>query len=226
MKIKDVLNIKTGSRGGILVEFALAVPFFVAIFYFAIDVPKHSRYKSQMKSATYYATSMIQNVTNGREDKRVTGRDLKRICWTCFYNIFHGKQIASPYPRGFYPYNYIYYVKGVTDSTAQVMWRTDKLYPHKDPDDGALSIVNFQSLQSTVKYHVNAVDPKSIHKDLQIKKDEVKIIVESILVEEASKKFGFYIFKPKSRTNNNCYYHTVVIFTPTPGIFSETPPIP
>jgi hypothetical protein len=35
--------------------------------------------------------------------------------------------------------------------------------------------------------------------------------------------FGFYIFSPKK--DRTCgYFHSVVIFTPKPGLFSETAP--
>jgi hypothetical protein len=69
-------------------------------------------------------------------------------------------------------------------------------------------------------------DAASIHKDLKIKNGEVKMILDVMLwsTTKIADYVGFYVFKPK-KDRTNGYFHSVVIFTPKPGLFDEnTPP--
>lgn len=70
------------------------------------------------------------------------------------------------------------------------------------------------------------VNPTDIHKDLVIQEGKIKIILQQVINYNLSgNKIGFYLLNPIGRGYNKyCYFHTVTIFKPNPGLFSETPP--
>jgi hypothetical protein len=80
-----------------------------------------------------------------------------------------------------------------------------------------------------------------IYKNLKIKKDEIKIIIEcySYFCNSANSAytfgdgrpcknvsprdaFNFFILSPKP--TQWAYFNSIIIFTPKPGLFNETPP--
>ena len=92
---------------------------------------------------------------------------------------------------------------------------------------------------SSVKYLKNTA-PKNIYQKLRINPGEIKIIVETcILVCEnyygdingifhsIKNMLGLYFAKPAIHGNgegNYSAFNSIVIFSPRPGLFSETPP--
>jgi hypothetical protein len=72
--------------------------------------------------------------------------------------------------------------------------------------------------------------PAQIYKELKIKKDEVKILVEFTNIcktSAASQAFGFLMMNPKYSSaygGLGHYFTSIVIFTPKPGLFRKTPP--
>lgn len=100
------------SSGGVLVEFALAIPLLVAILYFTIDIPRYQLMKTRMKNASYYACSMIQNISQVRANKTITKRDLKIISTSSFMNYFNG--LRQFVPQGtYYGLTFLLYIKGM-----------------------------------------------------------------------------------------------------------------
>lgn len=120
--------------------------------------------------------------------------------------------------------------------------------------EGNTSPLNMSGVTSHKDYNISLVryktdvPPAQIYPTLKIKPGEVKIIVDAIIyyaqgfrfsfsdgrtyvpVREA---FGLYLVTPKVRRGNpaslsynqNCgYFNSVVIFSPNPGLFDETPP--
>ncbi|MDR1334234.1 MAG: hypothetical protein LBJ71_03385, partial [Holosporaceae bacterium] len=67
-------------------------------------------------------------------------------------------------------------------------------------------------------------DASYIHKDLKIKNGEVKMILNVMLQADSQPKsadfWGFCVLTPKIEQKGG-YFHSVVIFTPNPGLFSE-----
>lgn len=226
MKTKDILNMNRKVKGGILVEFALAVPVLAIILYYASDVPRYSRYKSQMKNSAYMAASMIQNISQDRNNKTISKKDLKIIGISSFLNHFNGLQQFIPF-QTYYGLTFLLYVKGLPDGKASVIWMWDSNTPTQPPTTSSSTshtTVNTYS-SSTLNVKKN-VDPHEIHKDLIIKEGEVKIILQqTINYGFSDKKIGFYLLTPTgSGYSQKCYFHTTIIFSPRPGLFSETPP--
>ena len=136
-------------------------------------------------------------------------------------------------------------VQGITDSTAKVRWvkRFHMAGITYNPSQVAFdNTIN----RSNVKNLSNA-SPSEIYPTLRIEKDQIKIIIEcAIHYSQANgysfadgrrtasvspfQAFGLKLYKlspPVTRggTNNDAiYFHSVVIFTPKPGLFDGTAP--
>ena len=242
MKIVNILKTKIKNKGGILVEFALSIPFLVSILYFSLDVPKRSLMETKMKNTTFFAISMIQNISQNRANNVITKHDLEFIITTSFMNIFRGLEqfnlINDPNDRNPWGLSYIYYVKGLPDGKASTIWRWDSRPLLSSPSRDSITYTTDTDC-STVRYKTN-VDPDQIHKDLIISDGDVKIIVETIYAvtydnsstdddsdihDTINRTLGFYLIKPRSLSAVQwTFFSTVTIFTPRPGLFSETPP--
>jgi hypothetical protein len=225
MKTKGIFNMNRKVKGGILVEFALAIPLLVTILYFALDAPKHSLMKSRMKNSAYFSASMIQNISQNRADKRVTKKDLAFIITSSLMNIFHGlKQfnLIDSSINHCFGLSYIYYVKGLPNGKASVLWVWDSGSMISTPTRST-GIGYGDNGYSIVRYKTN-VNPQEIHKDLVINEEEIKIIIDIMLCSRNDRKLGFYLLEPKGSTQAFCFFNTVTIFKPKPGLFSETPP--
>lgn len=256
MKTKDILNMNRKVKGGILVEFALAVPVLAIILYYASDVPRYSRYKSQMKNAAYIAASMIQNVTQNRTDKRIKKTDIGNISYTWGMSIWgSGRKWCvtnSYYPLGLCCVTYMGYIKGTGTNKAKIMWTTYCYTTSSTPTvSGYTSSGGSAASGASFFYGKNLnteYDSVQINKDLKINNDEIKIIIELYMcfrpsykfnastpnwtatnaTSEISTRLGFYLLPAKKSvlytTTDLGYFNTVVIFSPRPGLFSETPP--
>lgn len=83
------------------------------------------------------------------------------------------------------------------------------------------------------------VPPSEIYFDLKIKPGEMKIIIDSIIWYDVNRRysngrqpknnkepFSLFLTPPPdvySKEGGSCF-HSIVIFTPKPGLFDETPP--
>lgn len=232
MKTKDNLNMNKKVKGGILVEFALTIPVLVVTLYYASDVPRYSRYKSQMKNATYFAASMIQNISQNRTDKRIKHNDLKYIFVTAFLNQFNGLQQYKKdnyYPLKYNQFMSIYYIEGLPDKKARVAWCWHSGGSGENPNNIEFkdSWNSFSSCSVIKNGNGTGVAPSSIHKNLVIKEGEIKIIIEASIYSEGNgaRNLGFHLLTPKKTTSSNyVYFSTVTIFTPQPLIFTNTLP--
>ncbi len=256
MKTKEILNINSKVKGGILVEFALAIPFLVIILYYASDVPRYSRYKSQMKNAAYIAASMIQNVSQNRGDKRIKKTDIGNISYTWGMSIWGvGRKWCitnSYYPLGFCCVTYTGYIKGTGTNKAKIMWTTYCYTTSSNPSVTAYTSSGSNASAGASFFYGKTLnteyDSTKINKDLKINSGEVKIIIELYMCfrptykfnsstaswtaanakSEISKRLGFYLLQSKESaahsTTDLGYFNTIIIFSPRPGLFSETPP--
>lgn len=103
------------------------------------------------------------------------------------------------------------------------------------------TVFNFQSDHSEVHYSSSDTDSSSIYKSPQIEKDQLKVIIDlciwmapnfkmadgtSIGTLPIRRRFGLYVASPPrhSKGRSDTYFHSVVIFTLKPGLFSETAP--
>jgi hypothetical protein len=62
-----------------LIEFALAIPVFIAVLYYLHDAPKAKRINAKVDFCLYCAVNMLQNISQERENKRILLRDFAYI---------------------------------------------------------------------------------------------------------------------------------------------------
>ena len=217
------------------------------LLYYIHDLVRLKRWQSQMQFVAHQMASMLQNISQNRTDKTITQNDIRYAMSAAYLTIFPGttrfakKDAVADY--GYTPMLWIYCIKGNSDSTASVVWAqryhmTYESTPESVRQDGSIS-------RTTVNNSKN-VPPSQIYPTLKIEQNEVKIIVECAihysrspdysftdgrLCSEVTPKqaFGFFVYPiapPITHKANNdaIYFHSVVIFSPRPGLFSETAP--
>ena len=173
--LKRLKLLKKKNVGAILIEFAFAIPVLIAILYFIMDAPLLRLYQLKLKNTAYFAANLIQNISDQRENRAITKRDLNQITICSFANIYRGLSIFNE-NHSQYGHIYAYYVVGDDNDKATVKWVWDSGEPGIDPNNpkNSNSYTSGASVNnSIVKFSTSAV-ANTIHKDLTIKKGEVK----------------------------------------------------
>ncbi len=229
---------KLSSKGAILIEFAFSLPVLIVLLYYIYDLNRLKRYYSRTEFVGQQVASMIQNISQSRESKTITLKDLQYIARTAFLSIYPGMSMYKQngyFEFGHTPTLQIIYVKGLDNGNASCIWRY--YYRMSSIIGGAQeSSADFEFLRPV--YFKTNVLPSQIYSSLTINPGEVKIIVISQITRGSSltnslngkyltdkQSFDFYLLSPKYiATYNSIYYFfpSVVIFTPRPGLFSET----
>jgi hypothetical protein len=143
------------------------------------------------------------------------------------------------------PVAFIHCVKGNDNGTASLLWRM--IFRAQDATSPQTVVCGTRGEHgnSIVQYLANA-QPSSIYNDLKIKNGEIKILVECTMLYfeninypfgdgrlsttvSVGEAMGFWMLQPKasagvSAAGGFSFFSSVVIFTPKPGLFSETPP--
>ncbi len=84
-KQKFLFRQKFFSKGAILIEFAFCLPVLIVLVYYIYDLNRYKRYYSQTEFVGQQVASMIQNISQSREDKTITKNDLQHISRMAFY---------------------------------------------------------------------------------------------------------------------------------------------
>ena len=218
------------------------------------DLFKIQRYYSQTEFVAYQMAQMLQTVSQNRSDKKITWSDLKRVTAAAYLSIYPGTTMfwqGKGHVFGHFPHPMVYYVKGLSNGNASCIWRA-QMHPSHEGNtspsnmNGAPNNHDDYNI-SAVRYKTD-VPPAQIYPTLKIKPGEVKIIVDALIYYQQGsyfpfadgqtdvsvrEAFGLYLVTPKVRRQNpaslsynqNCgYFNSVVIFSPNPGLFDETPP--
>jgi hypothetical protein len=158
------------------------------------------------------------------------------------------------YALGHTPYLFVTLVKGLAESKVKVMWHLYAMSNSAtvantyfeigtSRTSGGMKLMGLGNITYTC---LGEYPASSIHPDLQIEVGEYKIILAvffasqtrfkygddtSVTNDNAKRLFGFYMlpFKPLQLQGSGEYtigyiFPSVAIFTPNPGLFSETPP--
>ena len=226
--------------GAILIEFAVCMPVLIILLFYINDLVKIKRYYSQTEFVAQQMVNIIQNISQKRENKKITANDLKYATALASQTIYPGttlfwKNKGMPFLHFSHPI--IYYVEGNKDGTATTYWRKAFYTDRKEAVSPATiqhSLVTTTHTSSVVTMG-SKLQPSQIYPTLKIGPGEVKIILEVFLYFNASSKdvngksgytdreaFGCRLVSPKHKGAG--YFHSVVIFTPKPGLFSETAP--
>ena len=163
-----VCNIHSNSHsGGILIEFAFSIPILIILLLFACDHYRFYELKDKVKSSTYLAASMIQQLGNTRTDKQLTIDDFARITYASGLNFFHTDTMFS-HVFGIYYLMYFFYVKRDSENSYQFQsgYTTTSL---KQSENTLLSrLKRFADKTATGKTKSYI---ESIHSDLVCEKD-------------------------------------------------------
>jgi len=235
-------------NGAIIVEFAVAVPIFVILIFYAHDLVLYTRLYAKTKFCAYCIANMIGSVSQNRNNKKITMTDLQNIRCAASLIAYPGKTgyaikgtgDGACRSIGHFLSLYIYCVIGTGNNKGKCVWRWDSNYLNTSPSNSG----SFNSLSdnsyAVVRYKNNETDTKNIWKDLTIENGEMKIIIETSLRTglcsysdgqrvssvPISKRFGFWLITPTCPTpiGHGSHFHSVVIFSPKPGLFDTNTP--
>lgn len=238
--------IRKSKKGAILVEFAFAVPILFSLVLYIYDLSKMKRIQSQISFMSNIMVNVIQNVSQNRINKRITQKDLNYARYLAglvyFPGLSHYCTETNELPLGICIVFFVYYVKGTAHNKCKVIWRLDGHSTAKSPDNSPPTLFDGDSDWSIVNSSNGELSSSSVYKSLTIEKDEVKILLElhfnalpSYIASNGkpwgnvslSQRFGLFLISPKSCSKSSSiysYFNTVTIFTPKPGLFSETAP--
>jgi hypothetical protein len=197
-----------------------------------------------MEFCAHCMINILQNISQNRGNKKITFNDVRYAVSGAYLSMYPGKSMHSLstskyiHTFGHFPHGHLYYIKGLADGKADVIWCT-QFHPSYTTTPSALYVYvnNTQHSASTVKL-VKNVQPSAIYPGLTIKPNEIKMILECYSYftgacyfpdgrnnVSAREAFGFLILNPKGHGSGGySYFNSVVIFTPKPGLFNETPP--
>lgn len=224
------------------------MPVLIILLFYIHDLVKIKRYYLQSEFAGQQVANILQNIYKGQP---VTHQHIKYAAALAWLSIYPGKTMYSitgtdsRHELSNDAYLLIYYVKGMPEGKATVKWGVCA-YPGSSirPKTMKENKVRQDASWSTVRWGTN-VAPSSIYPTLKINEGEIKILMETQIVNDgtrmnlndyvstddqatrAKKAFNLRLISPKSCINDGSQgrcFSTVVIFTPKPGLFSETAP--
>jgi len=242
------------SKGIVLIEFAICMPILIILLFYINDLMRIKRYYSQTEFVAQQFANIIQNISQKREgvNRKITLLDIRYAASLAFLSIYPGTTMFADGKRGnqshelsHRPEFRIYYIKGLSEGKASVRWGwngycTTSTSP-KTWQGGRLTS---DVIRSSVRWRANT-DASNIYPTLKINDEKDKIILECFVYNNditmslnahsasddqnsrAKKAFNFQLLNPKAvyaDANVGHYFNSVVIFTPKPGLFDETPP--
>lgn len=227
--------IKNSKKGAILIEFAFAVPVLFSLIYYISDLATYKSHIQKMEFCTHCMVNILQNISQQRSNKAITKQDFIYATYAAF-NCWFGGDLrqygARPNQQNYYyfPHPILFCVKGLANGKAKILWlihpdwyKTPNSYNspwiRNSADDDTHTA--FSTIKMKLQTEVNAAD---ITPRFSIKEGEIKMILEGFMFGPSEQaRLGFSILKPRA-VNEYAFYNKVVIFTPKPGLFSETPP--
>jgi hypothetical protein len=189
------MNIRNRSKGGILVEFAIAIPVLISVLFLILDYTQFSFCDNNTKDACYYAASMIQGMKKNEADKKITSRDLQMVAYSAFLNYYTNEGSSLPisanhYARGHQGMLVIFYVKR-TGSKYKVIWNgyfssniggstSNSSISQPLTHHGVSADISYASLMKNANFNINQeyTNPSEIYPDLNMEDGETKIILQ------------------------------------------------
>ena len=218
---------KSQYHGGILIEFAFSIPILISLLFFACDHYRFYELHDKVKTSTYLAASMVQQIGNARSNKQLTSKDFSMISYASCLNFFHTNTMFNPWPFGIYIAIDYYYVKRLSKNEYQYQqcWGTSS------KGNSPLNMTqNCENLKT-----ISLDDVKDLHTDLVCNKDgEERVLIECCyrrVVGFHKSRLGFFLLEPKSKSGRhgpkdssnswNIYNFFVyqLVITPKPGLF-------
>ncbi len=226
-----------------MIEFAICMPILIILLFYIHDLVKIKRYYSQTEFVAQQMANILQNISQKRTNKAITLNDIRYAFALAWQTLYSGKSmywVNSGHELVHCPIMHIYCVKGTGNGKASCLWRTLTHVNNsvaKSPLTLRCESAQSDHSGSSISYGTDVL-ATSIHPNLKIDTDELKIIIEPMLHYATTfkdnegktktplkKALGLYLAKPKYIYNNYYYpFGSIVIFTPKSGLFSETAP--
>ena len=211
-----------------------------------------ARFKYLQQKMAFVASEMVnilQNISQERTDKKITKNDIAYAMRAAYMSLFPGDtlngKINDPIstPLGYYPYMHIVYVKGMASGKASGKWVL-RMWTTWNQYNSTTGIA-----ETNLGYSTGTVAASSFWPTLTVSEGNYKVIIQCAVYYDRTGKynetffagpfkgkkcgqvstrqaFGFHIINPKGvgNTYQNGFFPVTVIFTPKPGLFSETVP--
>ena len=240
--------IKKSKRGAILIEFAFAVPVLFSLIYYIHDLHRIKQIHNTLDFCAACAANMLQNISQGRNNKKITRYDCKYVACAAFHPYYGGTLKQYQQDDSFLPAGMmnIYYIEGKENNKAVIRWAVVAHRVMNPMDQNDYSNEVLTTNQSVYNYFnekqfvIGAeYEQKYIHEDLQINVSETKIMLEIFFMghhcrggggqKRLSPRFwGTILYSPPADIldggNRNSFFHKYLIFTPKPGIFDPNNP--
>ncbi|MDR1334501.1 MAG: hypothetical protein LBJ71_04765 [Holosporaceae bacterium] len=213
----------------------------IAILYYLHDIPKYKHIKTKLNFCAHEMVNILQNASQNRDaaHKKITVSDIQNALAGAYMSIFPGKTMyttsAHTLPRGQGPFAVLHCVRGLGGGKASVLWQRAVYTVDYSDSPSIIVVVNGHWSGRILVAASASADMSAIYPDLKIQNGEIKIIVECTIMggynftdgrlgDDVSPReaFGLLILTPKNR--RGCYFNTVAIFTPNPGLFDKTAP--
>jgi hypothetical protein len=204
------------SKGAILIEFAFAIPVLVIVLYFVLDVPQAYIVSLKLQKTSELYGQILMNLTKKRNSRLITIQDLKYVSKSVGL-VFTGVVENPRFP--FFLSTYVSYVEG-TDGTPSIKWTVhiqNNLATGEVFQDGDMSLCSDYFSESFIK-------------DLNIKKGEKKLIIETAAWYKSGNSRGFnnmfYLLTIPGKTKNGAKVlgDKVGVITPEEGqVTNKTP---
>ena len=239
-------NFTRNSRGAVLIEFAFSVPVLIILLLGLHDVFVVSHMQDQSRLVAHEIASMLQNVSQGREDKKITLDDFKRVVCAAYLTMYPGTTMYSTRSGGryhkfaHYPQPYVSYVKSDSSGKASMLWQLGVSPAENigDPISCSYYRLTYNIGRLAVKFGKNQA-PENIYSGLKMDPNEVKILVDCNMFLECNSGGAKFSDGTVPTLKNSCglrlinppytqkgaathLFHSVSIFTPRRGIFDDS----
>jgi hypothetical protein len=202
--------------------------------------------QEKMKFCAHCAANMFQNVSQARGNKKITLQDYKYISCSAFLPYYGGgtrqygnnsENYAVPTPQ-----MSLCYLKGTGINKVKMIWAVVSCWGFPPPSRGSDTIragAVVQDYAMAPRVYTNTeYDAGYVCKDLKLNAGEVKMMVDVYLNASwcprmSGKRrvppglWGLLLCSPEAESwgsNTGGWFHYKIIFTPKPGLFSESPP--
>ena len=165
------------------------MPVLIILLYYVNDLSKLKRYYDQTEFVAQQLVNIIQNISQKRESKAITCKDIMRAASLAFLTIYPGKTMYADGKRGKFshefshtPYFFIHYVRGLSGGKASVLWSYEfACYDAVNPTGWSIHHTGENYNKYCAVKHKTNVAPKDIYPTLKINEgDDDKIIIECL----------------------------------------------
>lgn len=172
--------------------------------------------RDKIKTSTYLAASIIQQISNTKSDKQIKRTDLRKILYASCLNFFHTNSIFNPWPLGLYALINYYYVKRIDSDNYQ-------LQTSYNSTSGGTSPTTVSGSCYSVSANNTHSEISAIHPDLVCSKDgEERLLIRYTYVaakNTTQSKLGFFILNIGSKDAWKYLFSYDLVITPKPGLF-------